>query len=178
MASGANKGNIRQAGTNLPIRVLMVCLGNICRSPTAHGVLARLVAEAGLSHAIEVDSAGTADFHLGKSPDPRSTAAAAKRGYDLQSLVARQVTSRDLVDFDYVIAMDTENLGVVINLQAEAEAASTKVGLLLSFSGGDRVNVPDPYYSGEEGFEEVLDLVEDSCKALLDEIIATHDITY
>lgn len=158
--------------------MLMVCLGNICRSPTAHGVLESLVSKAGLSHAIEVDSAGTANFHVGKSPDPRSMAAAAKRGYDLRVLKARQVAAKDFLEFDYVFAMDAENLKVLEGLRAQGSSTKLKsLCLLLNNSEEGASNVPDPYYSGEEGFELVLDLVESACRRLLDEIVINHEIS-
>jgi len=153
------------------IRVLFVCLGNICRSPTAHGVFQKLVNDAGLENTVLVDSAGTAAWHIGKSPDSRSTAAAAKRGYDLSPLRARQAVAADFEQFDYVLAMDKENL---TNLQRICPNGAKSAPQLFLYEFGRRVNeqeVPDPYYGGEDGFEHVLDLVEDACDDLLQDIV-------
>ena len=152
------------------IRVLFVCLGNICRSPTAHGVFQSLVDQAGLSDKVFVDSAGTAAWHIGKSPDSRSMEHAERRGYDLSPLRARQAIETDFDQFDYVLAMDKENLS---NLQAICpHGAKTAPQLFLyEFSKNfDELEVPDPYYGGEAGFEHVLDLVEDACEGLLTDI--------
>lgn len=152
------------------VRVLFVCLGNICRSPTAHGVLQQKLAERGWQYQVEVDSAGTAAWHAGKAPDSRSTVAAARRGYDLSTLRARQVTTADLDYFDYVLAMDDNNLH---NLQQLAGSGSrTQPQLFLQqFARRFQVReVPDPYYGGDAGFEQVLDLIEDACDGLLDDI--------
>ncbi|MEH6447217.1 MAG: low molecular weight protein-tyrosine-phosphatase [Oleispira sp.] len=159
------------------IKVLFVCLGNICRSPTAHGVLERKLAMAGLSDVVEVDSAGTAAWHVGKQPDLRSQQAARKRDYDLSHLRARQAVAEDFLEFDYVLAMDAENLenlkaivpvDSVGNIKAQPElflaaysasvSASTTIAL---------TEVPDPYYGGEGGFEAVLDMVEEACDQLI-----------
>lgn len=144
------------------MRILFVCLGNICRSPTAEGVMRRLVRESGLEGEVELDSAGTGSWHVGAPPDRRATAAAAQRGTTLEG-AARQVEPADFERFDLVVAMDRENLR---DLQAMAPAGTDgKLRLLL----GD-ADVPDPYYGGEDGFERVLDLVEDACGRLLDEV--------
>lgn len=150
-------------------RVLFVCLGNICRSPTADGVFRELVREAGLAGAVEVDSAGTAAYHTGNPPDPRTVAAAARRGYDLSALRARQAVAADLARFDYVLAMDRSNLA---NLRAIAPAGGEdRLGLFLAYAANYAEDeVPDPYYSGPDGFELVLDMVEDACRGLLDEV--------
>jgi len=149
-------------------RVLFVCLGNICRSPTAHGVFQKMVSDRGLEHHVEVDSAGTAAWHVGKSPDPRSVSAAAERGYDLSSLRARQAVERDFLEYDYVLAMDCENLSNLKSIRrtgVEPELFLEKFGRAYS-----EREVPDPYYGGTSGFEHVLDLIEDASAALLDEI--------
>lgn len=150
------------------IRVLMVCLGNICRSPTAEGALRALVEQAGLAGQIAVDSAGTAAWHAGKAPDERSQQHASRRGLDLSGLRARQVQADDFYRFDYLLAMDASNLA---DLQAMAPADSkARLQLLLDFGSaakGGRREVPDPYYGGEQGFDEVLDLVQDACEGLL-----------
>ncbi len=146
-------------------RVLFVCLGNICRSPSADGVFSAMVAEQGLSHQIAVDSAGTAAYHVGNSPDKRSTAAAKKRGYDLSVLRARQAVEADFLEFDYILAMDHENLS---NLQRiKPDNSNSHLGLFLDFTQINEDEVPDPYYGGDAGFEHVLDLVESASAGLL-----------
>lgn len=149
-------------------RVLMVCLGNICRSPTAEGALRALIEHHGLTGQLEVDSAGTAAWHAGKAPDPRTQQHAGRRGLDLSGLRARQVQIEDFYQFDYLLAMDASNLA---ELQAMAPAdGRARLQLLLDYgshSQSDRREVPDPYYGGEQGFEEVLDLVQDACEGLL-----------
>lgn len=142
----------------MKVRVLMVCLGNICRSPTAEGVLRAALAEQQLDHCVEVDSAGTAAWHVGKAPDARSQAHARERGLELSHLRARQVSEADFEHFDYLLAMDQQNLA---DLQALQPAGSkAKLALLLSFANAaPRLEVPDPYYGGAEGFDTVLDLV-------------------
>lgn len=150
------------------MRVLFVCLGNICRSPTAEGVFRRELAAAGLAHRVEVDSCGIAGWHVGKAPDARSTAAARRRGIDLSDLRARQLAPDDYQRFDYLLAMDHDNLAA---LQAQQPAACrAHVGLFLDFAGHSDRAVPDPYYGGEQGFEEVLDLVEAASRGLVDEL--------
>lgn len=153
------------------IKVLFVCLGNICRSPTAHGVLERKLAMSGLSDVVEVDSAGTAAWHVGKQPDLRSQQAARKRDYDLSHIRARQAVAEDFLEFDYVLAMDNENL---INLKAIVPISKEiKVGpelFLSSYSTQGLTQVPDPYYGGEGGFEAVLDMLEDACDQLIKNI--------
>jgi len=152
------------------IRVLFVCLGNICRSPTAHGVFQSLVDQAGLTDKVFVDSAGTAAWHIGKSPDSRSMEHAQRRGYDLSSLRARQAIAEDFDQFDYVLAMDKENLA---NLQAIYPSGGKTAPQLFLYEFSkrfDELEVPDPYYGGDAGFEHVLDLVEDACKGLLADI--------
>jgi len=154
----------------MPVKVLFVCLGNICRSPTAHGVFQGLLDQHGLNNIICVDSAGTAAWHVGKSPDTRSCEAAAKRGYDLSHLSARQVVQGDFDEYDYVLAMDVENLQ---NLKRLApEGYSGHLGLFLDFSEKhDDTEVPDPYYGGAQGFEWVLDLTESASSGLLAHIL-------
>lgn len=153
------------------IKVLFVCMGNICRSPTAEGVFRHQVAAAGLSGRIAIDSAGTHDYHIGKSPDRRAQQAALCRNYDLSGLRGRQVGSRDFHEFDYILAMDRDNLA---NLQRICPAQHRhKLNLFMEFSRkfGQR-EVPDPYYGGEQGFEIVLDMAEDAASGLLDAILA------
>ena len=150
--------------------VLFVCLGNICRSPTAHGVFQQIVNAADLQQRIQVDSAGTGAWHVGEAPDQRATAAAMERGYDLSHLRARAVTVADFSQFDYVLAMDQLNLG---NLQAMTPAAYPgHLGLFLDFHSHPLLTeVPDPYYGGNVGFDQVLDLVEEASRGLLRDII-------
>ncbi len=156
------------------IKVLFVCLGNICRSPTADGVFRKLVADAGLQGLIEVDSAGTAAWHIGKSPDPRTQEAAVRRGYDLSMLKARQAIAEDFYEYDHILAMDLSNLE---NLhQIRPEDSSARLGLFLDYAPDLGLKeVPDPYYGGESGFEQVLDLVEAAGKNLLVELAIHHD---
>lgn len=147
-------------------RVLFVCLGNICRSPTAHGVFEEMVSRSGLSQSIAVDSAGTGAWHIGDSPDERASAAAAERGYDLSSLRARQVHTDDYLQFDYILAMDTKNLSHLSELAPENYQGH--IGLFLDFHPQRPMrDVPDPYYGGDEGFDEVLDLIEAASRGLL-----------
>lgn len=149
-----------------PTSVLFICMGNICRSPTAEGVFRRLVEQQGLAHVITVDSAGTHDYHIGAPPDPRTQAAAARRGYDLSGLRARQVTVGDFAAFDHVLAMDGYNRELLRALCPPQYRA--RVRLLLEFADGTALReVPDPYYGGASGFEEVLDLVENAAHGLL-----------
>jgi len=153
----------------VPIKVLFVCLGNICRSPTAHGVFEKIVANAGLQETIIVDSAGTGDWHVGKAPDPRASEAAMSRNHDLSHLRARQVRPEDFLEFDYILAMDKQNLW---DLRAMAlPKFMGHLGLFLDY-GQDGLEsgleeVPDPYSGGREGFDEVLDLVEHTAQGLL-----------
>ncbi len=154
-------------------RVLFVCMGNICRSPTAHGVFRTMVANAGLAAAIEIDSAGTHAYHLGEPPDRRSQAAARQRGIDLSDLRARQVSVDDFEYFDYVLAMDADNESILAELCPSH--ALSKLHRLLDFAPEQaQPEVPDPYYSGAQGFELVLDLVEAGCQGLLNEIQQQH----
>ncbi|QEY58298.1 low molecular weight phosphotyrosine protein phosphatase [Pseudomonas sp. C27(2019)] len=152
------------------MKVLFVCLGNICRSPTAEGIFRQYVEKAGLSDKITMDSAGTSDWHIGKTPDPRTQAAAAVRGYDLSTLRGRQAVPADFAKFDLILAMDNSNLS---NLQAIQPANSkAELALYLPRFGISPDEVPDPYYGGEDGFELVLDMLEQASQVLLDEIKA------
>lgn len=148
------------------ISVLFVCLGNICRSPTAHAVFQSMVDSEGLSQHIRVDSAGTGDWHLGHAPDQRTSAVAAERGYDMSDLRSRLVEREDFNQFDYIIAMDSENL---TNLHAMRPSDySGQLDLFLDYSQqSEQTEVPDPYYGGDKGFALVLDLVEEASAGLL-----------
>ncbi len=153
--------------------VLFVCLGNICRSPTAHGVFQGLVEAAGEAGNIEVDSAGTGSWHVGEAPDQRATAAALERGYDLSTLRARQVCRNDFERFDYVLAMDGDNLAGLQQLAPSSYPG--RLMLLLDFHPkADFSEVPDPYYGGDTGFTQVLDMVEEASRGLLADILARH----
>lgn len=148
-------------------RVLFVCTGNICRSPTAEGVFRKLAAGAGLAHLVEADSAGTHDYHVGEAPDPRTQRVAAARGYDLSVLRARQVARADFARFDLLVAMDRGHQALLERLAPPGGAQ--KVRLMMSYAGGRGYDeVPDPYYGGPDGFELVLDLLEDASRGLLD----------
>jgi protein-tyrosine phosphatase len=157
------------------VKVLFVCLGNICRSPTAHGVFESLVQQQGLFELITVDSAGTGDWHLGHEPDARSAAVAKQRGYDLSHLRARQVSRKDFAAFDYVLAMDEANLS---DLQAMCpEDYQGELALFLDFHPDESIReVPDPYYGGEQGFDHVFDLVEIASEQLLQQIMTKYQL--
>jgi protein-tyrosine phosphatase len=154
------------------VKLLFVCLGNICRSPTAEGVMRHLVREAGLEDRIEIDSAGTGGWHVGAPPDERATDAAQRRGIVLEG-AARRFDPADFDRFDLILAMDGENLRDLRALAPDREAAE-KVRLLREFdpasNGSPDLDVPDPYYGGPDGFDVVLDQVEAACRGLLDEI--------
>jgi protein-tyrosine phosphatase len=148
--------------------VLFVCLGNICRSPTAEGVLRAIAAREYPGLMLDVDSAGTADYHVGEPPDRRTVAAARRRGYDLAGLRARQVQSEDFHRFDFVLAMDRANLAALEQLRPEG--ASARVALFLELGRGLVEEVPDPYYGGVQDFERVLDLCESGARGFLDSL--------
>lgn len=151
------------------VKVLFVCLGNICRSPTAHGVFAQLVQMRGLEHKIYIESAGTGGWHVGEAPDRRAQQAAKARGYDLSRLRAQQVEPGDFERFDYILAMDHQNLR---DLKAMCPVDyEGMLELFLQFSEADVQEVPDPYYGGADGFSQVLDLVESASKGLLKHIL-------
>ncbi len=150
------------------MRVLFVCLGNICRSPTAEAVMRQRLQQAGLADRIEVDSAGTGDWHVGKAPDSRTQQAASRRGYDLSSLRGRQVSVDDFARFDLILAMDGANLRDLQRMRP-AQARSELDLYLRRFELAED-DVPDPYYGGSEGFEHVLDLLEQASDALLIEL--------
>ncbi|QCY11007.1 low molecular weight protein-tyrosine-phosphatase [Pseudomonas sp. MPC6] len=150
------------------MRVLFVCLGNICRSPTAEGVLRHKLREAGLADHIEVASAGTGDWHVGKAPDKRSQAAARLRGYDLSAQRAQQVSRADFASYDLILAMDNSNLRHLKALQPAKGKA--ELDLFLRRYESEIDEVPDPYYDGDQGFEQVLDLIERASDRLVIEL--------
>lgn len=151
------------------IKILFICMGNICRSPTAQGIFEQLVAEAGLDDVVHIDSAGTHAYHVGNQPDERATRAARRRGIDLTTQRARQVSVDDFHSFDYLIAMDHSNRDDL--LAGCPQEHRGKIRLLLEFSEEEGpIDVPDPYYGGVHGFERVLDLVEGGARGLLHEI--------
>lgn len=152
------------------VKLLFVCMGNICRSPAAHGVMEQMVATAGLSSAITVDSAGTLGYHQGSIPDSRMRASAARRGYALDHC-ARQVLTEDFLKFDYILAMDEHNFDYLRRISPRGGVA--KLEMFLDVLGDPLCReVPDPYYGGDDGFETVLDLVERACSALLERFTA------
>ena len=157
------------------IRVLMVCMGNICRSPTAEAVLRSKLQQAGLADAVQVDSAGTHAYHVGHAPDKRSQRHAAIRGYELSALRARQVSPQDFRRFDLLLAMDWDNLALLEDRCPPDRMMRVKLKRLTEFLPADSTFaeaqvVPDPYYGGEESFESVLDLVEAACDGLVDHL--------
>lgn len=157
------------------VKVLFVCMGNICRSPAAHGVFREMVKNAGLSSKIEIDSAGTGPWHAGKAADSRARAIAKSRGIKLDDLRARQVCANDYLYFDYILPMDESNLSDLI-IQAPVSTHG-KIRLFLSYHPDEtKLEVPDPYYGGQAGFEHVFDLVTEACEPLLKEIRQTHHL--
>lgn len=155
------------------VRVLFVCMGNICRSPTAEGMFGYLVEQHGLTSQIQIDSAGTHAYHVGEPPDPRATQAAGKRGIDLGRQRARRVTDNDFQEFDYVLAMDRDNYNDLVALCPPAHRV--KLHLVLEFASElPEDEVPDPYYGGVTGFERVLDLIETASRGLLADIRKRH----
>ncbi|MEN8174708.1 MAG: low molecular weight protein-tyrosine-phosphatase [Pseudomonadota bacterium] len=155
-------------------RVIFVCMGNICRSPTAHGVFRAIVEAEGLDHLVAIDSAGTHAYHVGEGPDRRAQSTARGRGIDISDLRARQVVPEDFQDYDYVLAMDADNLEVLA--AACPEGMEHKVRLFMDFAPDWGVReVPDPYYGGASGFQSVFDMVEAASRGLLEEIRNARD---
>ncbi|MCE5180489.1 MAG: low molecular weight phosphotyrosine protein phosphatase [Betaproteobacteria bacterium] len=150
------------------IKILFVCMGNICRSPTAEGVFRQQIADAGMSDRVEIDSAGTHDYHVGSPPDNRTRLAALQRGYDLSNLRGRQVELKDFQEFDYILVMDGANLAELDRICPAQHRH--KVNLFMEFSCGEKREVPDPYYGGSKGFENVLNMLEDGASGLLTRI--------
>ncbi len=164
---------MNQPQPRLPYRVLFVCLGNICRSPTAEGIFRALVRDAALDEHFVIDSAGTGSWHIGSPPDRRTQTAARARGLDLSTLRARQVSTQDFHEFDLIIAMDHDNRSALEAMRPREPHRAGEVRLMLEFSeaaAAQRVReVPDPYSGGTHGFELDLDLLEDACRGLLAE---------
>jgi protein-tyrosine phosphatase len=156
------------------VRLLFVCMGNICRSPTAEAVMRALVAREGLDGTVEIDSAGTGAWHIGDPPDHRSTAAARARGIVMEG-AARQVTEADFEAYDLLLAADAQNVAA-LRAVAPDEAAAAKVRLLREFdpaaAAAHDLEVPDPYYGGADGFDDVLDMVDAACRGLLEQLRA------
>ncbi len=157
------------------VNVLFVCMGNICRSPTAQGVFEQLVLSHGLSEKIRIDSAGTHAYHVGEPPDRRAGEAALRRGIDLSTQQARRVTPNDFIIFDYILAMDEDNYQELAGICSADELP--KLHLFMRFSSEKHTaEVPDPYYGGASGFERVLDLIESAAEGLLAEIRQQHGV--
>jgi protein-tyrosine phosphatase len=165
--SGSQSADPDQKGASQMTKVLFVCMGNICRSPTAQGVFRKMVVEAGLENWVIIESAGTHAYHVGEPPDARAQQAAKRRGYEIADLRARQITQEDFRNFDVILAMDWENLALL--QQQCPKPHKHKLHLLMRFAGEhDAATVPDPYYGGPEGFNTVLDYVEDACQGLIE----------
>jgi protein-tyrosine phosphatase len=152
------------------MRILFVCMGNICRSPSAEGVFKHVLAKRAPQLQVDIDSAGTHDYHVGEAPDVRAVAAARRRGIDISSLRARRVATEDFERFDLILAMDEDNLR---ELQGRVQAAHRdRIRLMMEYAPAvGRRDVPDPYYGGEQGFEDVLDLLEEAADGLIDKLL-------
>ncbi len=158
------------------MKVLFVCLGNICRSPLAEGVFKQRVKEAGLEDKIFVDSAGTSGWHIGERPDPRSIDVAWENGIELDSY-GRKAISEDFKNFDYILAMDRNNFSDLRSLPGSSKNGAAQLFLMRDFDDiGKGQDVPDPYYGGEDGFTYVYELLDRSCRNLLDKIIEDHQL--
>lgn len=154
------------------MKLLFICLGNICRSPAAEGIMRQMLEERALSNDIIVDSAGIGSWHVGEMPDPRMRKHAARRGYDLSPLCARQFRADDFQKFDYIIVMDDENYHDVMErggVYADARKVLRMKDYFIRYKG--QQSVPDPYYGGAEGFERALNLIEDGCEGLLKDLV-------
>jgi protein-tyrosine phosphatase len=150
------------------MKVLFVCLGNICRSPSAEGVFRRVLDNASMTDQVRVDSCGIGSWHVGKAPDKRAMNTAKQRGIDISALRARQLAPDDFDRFDYILAMDHDNLRAIRAMQPADYTGH--VGLLLDFAGQADAEVPDPYYGGDQGFEEVFDLIQSASHGLLNHL--------
>src|SRR5688572_23813823 len=155
-----------------PIRVLMVCTGNICRSPTAEGVLRRKLVDAGLADRVVVESAGMVDYHAGSPPDHRAQQSALRRGYDLSKQRARRLRPADFEAFDLLLAMDTDHLDRLLDSCPGPLADRIKLLMDYSPTRPRGTSVPDPYYGAPAGFERVLDMIEEACEGLLQDLRA------
>ena len=154
------------------MRVLFVCTGNICRSPTAEAIFRKLVADAGMQDAIFADSAGTHGYHIGEPPDPRASAAAARRGYDMSGLRARRAERADFDRFDLIVAMDRDHFSILSGMTRPSTARKLK--LMMSYARRFKEqDVPDPYYGGPQDFERVIVMLEDAARGLLDTLAET-----
>jgi protein-tyrosine phosphatase len=157
-------------------KILFVCMGNICRSPTAEGVFRKMVQESGLNKDVRLESAGTHSYHVGEAPDVRAQASARKRGYEISEICARQIRAEDFREFDYILAMDWDNLQLL--QQQCPRQYQHKLMLLMRFANEfEEATVPDPYYGGPDGFNKVLDYVEDACAGLL-EVVRKRAMQY
>lgn len=157
------------------VKVLFVCTGNICRSPTAEGIFRQYVQEQGLEKHIHVDSAGLLDYHEGDNADHRTQAHAKKRGFDLSEIISRPILREDFKEYDYLIAMDQSHLQAMNELCPDNQKEKRVIKLMLDYSKKWKgQGVPDPYYTGEDGFELVLDMLEESCQELLNQIKYKH----
>jgi protein-tyrosine phosphatase len=157
------------------INILFVCMGNICRSPTAEAVFKHYVVQAGLEQRIHSDSAGTHAYHIGEPPDARAQRHAAQRGYDLSALRARRVVSDDFVRFDVLLAMDEHNLSLLVRDCPQMH--TEKLALFMQYSAsGEAIAVPDPYYGGASGFERALNMAEDAAQGLLRHICVRYSL--
>lgn len=161
--------------SNHKVKVLFVCMGNICRSPTAEGVFRKLVEDRGLSHLIATDSAGTHAYHIGEQPDRRSQQAALKRDVTMDDLRARKVDESDFDRFDYILAMDRDNFRNLDEIEQRIGSTASKLQLFMEYAPHHSgMEVPDPYYGGPSGFETVLDMIEAASEGLLAEIEKRH----
>jgi protein-tyrosine phosphatase len=158
------------------LKILFVCMGNICRSPTAHGVLEKKLSALSLSKEVYVDSAGTHNFHPNSPPDPRTQRHALKRGYDLSNLRARAVTETDFKEFDLLLTMDWDNRAL-LEERCPAQFQHKIRGLTEFLQSSQATSVPDPYYGGDQDFELVLDLIEEACDGLLHSFIQKKNPT-
>ena len=151
----------------LKTKILFVCMGNICRSPSAEGIFRTMLKDANIDHLVEVSSAGTHAYHVGETPDPRALIVAKKRGFDMTGITSRQITADDYIDYDYILAMDWDTQSL---LQAQApKIHKHKIQLAMRYAGdSEEATVPDPYYGGPEGFGKVLDYLEDACQGVLE----------